>query len=124
MNSKQPETGSRKFSALPMILLAVAALAGAALFLLRPASDAPKGNLTGSAVGGLRGSAVQPPARGQQDQAEHRLADVPGHGSDDGARRRRPQAGRPGHVSARVARAELRRLTRALYRFSISCRRN
>ena len=52
MNSKQPETGSRKLSALPMILLAVAALAGAALFLLRPASDAPKGNLSGSAVGG------------------------------------------------------------------------
>ena len=52
MNSKQPETGSRKFSALPLILLAVAAIAGAALFLARPASDIPKGNLAGSAVGG------------------------------------------------------------------------
>ena len=51
MNSQQPTTGRSPLSRkLPLILLALAAAAGAALLLLRPA--APQGNLTGASVGG------------------------------------------------------------------------
>lgn len=52
MNSQQPTTGRSPLSRnLPLILLALALAAGAALLLLRPAA-APQGNLTGATVGG------------------------------------------------------------------------
>lgn len=51
MNSQQPTTGRSPLSRkAPLILLALALAAGAALLLLRP--SAPQGNLTGASVGG------------------------------------------------------------------------
>ena len=53
MNSQQPTPAPAKLRALPLILLALAAVAAIALFLMpRGGADAPKGNLSGSAVGG------------------------------------------------------------------------
>ena len=51
MNSRQSTRQSSLKSRLPLILLALAALAAGLIFVLKP-SAAPQGNLSGSAVGG------------------------------------------------------------------------